>query len=161
MIDLSSSTLPGIFHSLNALRLERFIRNIVGIDFDDIAFVHAHTLYPGGALAVTLGEKFGIPSLIQHHGFDVFQLLNVGILKGFLKELNAIYMKKRLLDIANRADLNIGVSQKVLDQLLEEKAFSNPSRYVLYNGVDTQKFYRLPTKENSQFTIDWLYWKFF
>ena len=153
VVDLPSSTFPGIFHYLNTMRLERFIRNTIGIDFDNIAFIHAHTLYPGGALAVSLGEKFGIPSLIQHHGLDVFQLLNARMLKGFLKELNADYMKKILLDVANRADLNIGVSQKVLDQLLKEKKFSNPNRYVLYNGVDTQKFYKIPAEENRRFTI--------
>lgn len=153
VVDLPSSTLPGIFHPVNVFRLERFIRKVVGIEFDNIAFIHAHTLYPGGALAVTLGKRYGIPSLIQHHGLDVFQLLNVGILKGVLKDLNAAYMKRRLLDVANRADLNIGVSQKVIDRLLKEKGFSNRNRYILYNGVDTRKFYKKEIRKDQRFTI--------
>ena len=153
VIDLPSSTLPGLFHSINLIRLERFIKNVVKKDFDDIAFIHAHSLYPSGALAVSLGERYGVPSLVQHHGFDVFQLLNAGLLKGKLKEFNASFMRKKLLDIANRATLNIGVSQKVLQQLIKENGFIGKELYVLHNGVDTKKFFRKEKKRSTSFTI--------
>jgi len=154
VIDLPSSTLPGILHFLNVYRFERFLREVIGISVENIAYIHAHSIYPGGALAVSLGEKYDIPSFIQHHGLDVFQLLNVGLLKGFMKKVNTHYMKKRFVQIANRADMNIGVSQKVLDRLIAEKGFENRRRYVLYNGVDTSKFYKIShSKKREGFSI--------
>ncbi len=153
-VDLPSSTLPGIFHRLNTARLENFIEKELRIPWDRIAFLHAHSIYPAGALAVSLGRRHGIASLVQHHGLDIFQEKNIGILKGWLKELNIAYMKKRFLQIANEASLNIGVSQKVIDVLEEADGFDNKNLYVLYNGVDRSKFFRkVETKRESEFTI--------
>ncbi len=152
--DLPSSVLPGLFQAYNLHRLKQFIKNIAKIDMNNVELIHSHVTYPAGALAVELGNEFGIKSFVQHHGLDVMQLGNGRLLKGKLKELNNRYIKIRFLKTVNTTALNIGVSQKVIDELEKIEGFSNPNTYVLYNGVDTNKFYKKETKKRSpEFTI--------
>lgn len=154
VIDFPSSVVPGVFHTINYFRLKRMIQNVIGISMSDVAVIHSHVIYPAGVLGVSLGREFGIKNFIQHHGLDVFQTENGRILRGKLRELNRQYMFNKFIEIVNTTDLNIGVSQKVIDSLERIKSFSNPNTYVLYNGVDTKKFYRLENKEKSDvFTI--------
>ncbi len=161
VIDFPSSVLPGLFHAINLLRFERFLKKSVGIKPEEIAFVHSHVAYPAGALGVDFGKKYNIKNFIQHHGLDVMQLSNGRLLKGKARELNAAFIKRRFLKSANRTDLNIGVSQKVLDELQKVDGFSNSNSYVLYNGVDTKKFFKKPKKKNDKFTIGCIgnFWK--
>lgn len=154
VLDLPSSILPGLFQVINYYRLKKFIKNTIGIVMSDVSVIHSHVIYPAGALAVNLGNEFGIKNFIQHHGLDIFQTENGRILKGKLRVLNNSYMHRRFLDIVNKTDLNIGVSQKVIDQLKNIEGFVNSKFYVLYNGVDTTKFYKKEhVKRSSDFTI--------
>ncbi len=161
--DLPSSIFPGLFHDINLIRFEAFIKKTVGIDIDNIAIIHSHVAYPAGALAVDFGKKHGIKNFVQHHGLDVMQLSNGRVLKGTLKKWNNTFIQRRFLKTVNMTDLNIGVSQKVLDELNKVDGFSNPKSYVLYNGVDTSKFYKIPDakKEPHIFTIGCIgnFWK--
>ena len=161
VIDFPSSVLPGLFHAINLLRFERFLKKSVGIKPKEIAFVHSHVAYPAGALGFDFGRKYGIKNFIQHHGLDVMQLSNGRLLRGKAKDLNAFFIKRRFLKSVNRTDLNIGVSQKVLDELQKVDGFSNSSSYVLYNGVDTKKFFKKEKKKNDKFTIGCIgnFWK--
>lgn len=154
VIDFPSSVLPGLFQAINLYRLKKFIQKTIGISMSDVAIIHSHVIYPAGVLGVALGNEFGIKNFIQHHGLDVFQTENGRILKGKLRELNTRYMHRKFIEIVNTTDLNIGVSQKVIDALSIVDGFVNPNTYVLYNGVDTEKFYRLEDKQKSDlFTI--------
>lgn len=154
VIDFPSSVLPGVFQAINFYRLKEFIQKRIGISVSDIAVIHSHVIYPAGVLGTALGHEFGIKNFIQHHGLDVFQTENGRILKGKLRELNTQYMFKKFIKIVNTTDLNIGVSQKVIDSLGTIEGFYNPNAYVLYNGVDTEKFYSLEDKQKSDlFTI--------
>ena len=60
---------------------------------------------------------------------------------------------KNTLRRINAIDLNVGVSQLVLDQLKEFHNYSPKDEYVLYNGVDTSKFFYKEVKKNEVFTI--------
>ena len=160
--DLPSSVLPGIFHNVNFKRFESFLKNIVGVNAENIAVIHSHVAYPAGALAADLGKKYGIKNFVQHHGLDVMQLSNGRLLKGKLKEWNNQFIRKRFLKTVNSTNLNIGVSQKVLDELSKIDGYENPNTYVLYNGVDSTKFYKKDTvKRNDTFTIGCIgnFWK--
>ena len=161
VIDIPSSVLPGLFHAINLLRFERFLKENVGIKPEEIAFVHSHVAYPAGALGVDFGRKHNIKNFIQHHGLDVMQLSNGRLLKGKARKLNSAFIKRRFLKSVNRTDLNIGVSRKVLDELQKVDGFSNSNSYVLYNGVDTNKFFKKPKKKSDQFTIGCIgnFWK--
>ena len=161
VIDLPSSILPGLFHAINLQRFERFLKESVGIKPEEIAFVHSHVAYPAGALGVDFGRKYGIKNFIQHHGLDVMQLSNGRLLKGKARKLNGAFIKRRFLISVNRTDLNIGVSQKVLGELQKVDGFSNNNSYVLYNGVDTNKFFKKEKKKNDKFAIGCIgnFWK--
>jgi glycosyltransferase involved in cell wall biosynthesis len=162
-IDLPSSVLFGLFHSLNVKRFENYIRKELKLNINDIEVIHSHVTYPAGYIAVSIGKKYDIKNIIQHHGRDVFQLSNGRILKGVFKSLNNTFIFKRSLNIVNNTDINVGVSQITLDQLKKHSAFTNESTYVLYNGVNTQKFHKLDNEnENSGiFTIGCIgnFWK--
>ncbi|WP_286336491.1 glycosyltransferase [Hydrogenimonas cancrithermarum] len=151
VFDLPSSTLPGLFHKINLIRLKKFLKEVVKIDFEQIAFIHAHVAYPAGALAADLGREHNIKNFVQHHGLDVMQLRNGRILGGKLKEWNGKFIKRRFLKTTNGTNLNIGVSQKVVDELKKIEGFCNQNTYVLYNGVDTSKFYRIENRKKSDF----------
>jgi glycosyltransferase involved in cell wall biosynthesis len=154
VLDIPSFVLPGLFKFINLKRLERLIRDIINIDLSKVEIIHAHSAYPAGALAVDLGQKFGVKSFVQHHGFDVMQLDNGRVLKGKLKKLNNQYIKNRFLQTVNNTDLNIGVSQKIIDILHTENSFTNKNVMVLFNGVNARKFYHLPNvKKSNSFTI--------
>ena len=154
VIDLPSFMLPGIFHTINLFRFERFLHRSVGVKPDDITYIHAHVAYPAGALASDLGKKYGICNFIQHHGLDVAQLTNGRLMKGSLKRLNDSLLMRRFLRSVNGTNLNIGVSQKVIEALSKIEGFNNPNTYVLYNGVDTTKFFAIEKKEDDDvFTI--------
>ena len=154
VLDIPSSVLPGLFHAINMKRFENFLKETVGISPSQISCVHGHVAYPAGALAVDFGKKHGIKNFVQHHGLDVMQLSNGRLLRGTLRAINERFIEKRFLKTVNSTDLNIGVSQKVLDELEKIPGFQNPAKYVLYNGVDIEKFYKKEVlKEKDAFTI--------
>lgn len=148
--DFPSSIMPGLFNEINSYRLKKFIKNVIKIELLDIKIIHSHVIYPSGMLAVSLGKKFGIKNFIQHHGFDILQTENGRILKGKLKEFNNYFMYKRFLKVLNQTDLNIGVSQKVIDVLKNIEGYTNENSYVLHNGVDTNKFYKIKNLKNDE-----------
>ena len=161
-IDLPSSILPGLLYTLNTKRFEVFLRNKLNIDVRNIEIIHSHVTYPAGYLAVSFGKKYSIKNFIQHHGRDVFQLSNGRVLKGFLKKMNDAFILKRSLNIVNSTNLNIGVSKETLNQLQSNQGMINQNMYVLYNGVNTQKFHSLESqKENDRFVIGCIgnFWK--
>jgi len=151
--ELPSSILPSRFLSVNTLRLKRFIKEHITKDFSSIKALHAHVINPAGMLAYGLGKELNLPFFIQHHGLDVFQKDNGRILRGKLRELNYNWMVSRYTKAVNSATLNIGVSQKVLDALHTFENIQLAHEYVLYNGVDSKKFFPLPHQKNSIFHI--------
>lgn len=157
---LPSSILPGLFHYYNYYKLKKLLQN--NIDIEKIEYVHAHSIYPAGHLAHSLKKDYGIKSFIQYHGLSVFQE-NLGrLLKGKIKKLHNSFIKSKHVIVANNVDLNIGVSQKVIDVLKHQKGYSNQNNYVLYNGIDQEKFYRIYNNvSNDKFIIGCIanFWK--
>ncbi|BBG65155.1 glycosyltransferase [Hydrogenimonas sp.] len=161
VLDIPSSILPGLFHKINLMRFERFLKERVGLLPKQIAFIHSHVAYPAGAIGADFGRKHRIKNFIQHHGLDVMQLSNGRLLKGKAREWNNSFIKNRFLKSVNGTDLNIGVSQKVLDELQKIEGFSNSNTYVLYNGVNTKKFFKKEVEKDYRFTIGCIgnFWK--
>ena len=147
--DIPSFIFPGLFHKLNLTRLESLLRHY---KLSEIDVIHAHVNYPAAHLAI--GLKKLLPNakyIVQHHGFDVYQKKN-GRLKFFFNKLQNKVFKKRSNKILSKFDVNIGVSQKVLDQL-SHFVTDTSKPLVLYNGVDTSKFYDLKADKKEDFTI--------
>ena len=147
VVDIPSSILPGMFNKINYAKLKNLIFNQMNLSINEIEIIHAHTVYPAGYLAVEFAKEFNKKVFIQHHGLDIFQFDNGRILKGILRNLNNSYKKKFFSKVIKQADLNIGVSKKVIDEV---KKIADVKTYILYNGVDKNKFYKIDNiqKEN-------------
>ena len=135
---------PGLFHSCNKRRFSKFLKNK---NITNISFSHSHVSYPSSYLVEDLDCK----KIVQHHGLDVLQLLNGR--SNLIKKLQRNYLIKKTIRQLNKSDLNIGVSELVLKQLREYPTYSPKDEIVLYNGVDTSKFYPLYFTKNEIFTI--------
>ena len=135
---------------LSSCSLNKELRRI-GVDLKDVAVCHTHVASLGFYALAMKKTNPNCISIVQHHGFDVF-----GITDGILAdkkwhEKHCISYSRR---ICNQMDLNIGVSRKTLDYVKSYPGVNLKSEYVLYNGVDTSKFYPPTVKvQNECFTI--------
>ena len=152
LIDFPFFILPGFFNYLNKIRFKSFLRknNIINIKFS-----HSHVSYPSSYLA----EDLECYKIIQHHGLDVLQLSN-GRNK-FIRNMQKGFLIRNTINQLNYADINIGVSDLVLQQLRNYKTYNPQKEFVLYNGVDRSKFFKKETSKNDFFTIGCIanFWK--
>lgn len=148
--ELPSNLVPGLFDFLSTGSLHRKLKAI-GIKTQEIAVAHAHVNSFGiFATALKRGNSL-IKTIVQHHGFDVLSLEN-GILRDVKWHRN--WVKKYGIKICNAMDLQVGVSSKTLEFLTNYPEIRVKKSYVLYNGVDTEKFYPIQgSKDSNYFTI--------
>ena len=136
------------YFSSNSLKAKL---NEIGVDIKDIAVCHTHVASLGFYALSIKKSNSDCVSVIQHHGFDVFGLTDGKLAKCKWHERHCISYGR---DICNAMDLNVGVSQKTLDYVKSYPGVKLKKEYVLYNGVDTSKFYPPQHKEkNKNFTI--------
>jgi len=144
LFDIPFFIFPGIFNRLNKVRFKNFLNEK---NIEKIQYSHAHVSYP----AAYLVEDLNCKKMVQHHGLDVLQLLNGR--NNLIKKIQYNYLIRNTIKQLNKADLNIGVSKLVLQKLSEFRTYNPKEEYVLYNGVDTSKFYPKKIDENNIFTI--------
>jgi len=144
VMDLPFFIFPGIFNGLNTNRFKSFLKNK---KINNIIISHAHVSYPASYLQNILDCK----KIVQHHGLDVLQLLNGR--SNFIMKLQKNYLIRNTIRQLNKSDLNIGVSELVLNKLREYPTYSPKDEFVLYNGVDTSKFHPIKCDINKTFTI--------
>ena len=144
LLDIPFFIFPGIFNSINKSRFTSFLKRK---KIENITISHAHVSYPASYLVEDLNCK----KMVQHHGLDVLQLLNGR--SNFIKKIQQNYLTGNTIKQLNKADLNIGVSKLVLKKLSEFRTYNPKEEYVLYNGVDSSKFFPKKTDENNIFTI--------
>ena len=151
-IDIPFFIFPGFFNFINKMRFRFFLKkkNIVNIKFS-----HSHVSYPSSYLV----EDLDCNKIIQHHGLDVLQLKNGR--NEFTRNIQKRFLIRNTIKHLNNADLNIGVSNLVLQQLRNYKTYNPQNEFVLYNGVDTSKFFDKETLKNDIFTIGCVanFWK--
>ena len=143
-IDFPFFIFPGLFNKINR---KRFLNFLIKKGIENVKYSHSHVTYPASYLVDDLICK----RIVQHHGLDVLQLLNGR--SSFAKKIQKNFLIKNSLNHLNKADLNIGVSQLVLDKLNEFQGYNPKNELVLYNGVDTSKFFPLEKDCNKIFTI--------
>ena len=149
VIDIPFFILPGFFNTLNSNRICSFIsERFLSID---LAIVHAHVCYPSVFLANALSSRYDIKTIIQHHGIDALQLLN-GRFPIITKIQNSI-LRRVFIKQLNNIDLNVSVSKLVEKKLHSYEEYSPISEYVLYNGVDKEKFYPFKEKPSETYSI--------
>lgn len=127
---------------------------LLGIRLEDIEIVHGHVTKQGAYVNYLKRLNPNLKSMVQHHGFDVMSVSDGRLAKYKFHKRQCI---RHGVEICNEVDLNIGVSQKTLDYLLEQPGIHLKRQYVLYNGVDTSIFNKglkkLRKKDNGSFYI--------
>ena len=117
-----------------------------GIDFQKYDVFHADAPLPAGDAVRRMSEKYHIPFVVHGHGLDVF---SEGSYKN-AKNCKAIVEASKL--VYRKANAIAGVSQKVLDQIQKKVDITGKS-YVVYNGVDTERFHPVERTDTGQVTI--------
>ena len=151
-IDFPYFIFPGVFNQINK---KRFFKLLKKNKIENIKYSHSHVSYPSAYLVEDLVCK----KIVQHHGLDVLQLTN-GRNK-FMRNIQKSFLIRNTIKHLNNADINIGVSNLVLQQLRNYKTYNPQNEFVLYNGVDTSKFFEKETAKNDVFTIGCVanFWK--
>ena len=152
VIDFPFFILPGLFNWINKIRLSNLLKFQ---KIKDVKLVHCHVSYPCAYLA----EDMQCKKIIQHHGLDALQLLNGR--SEFIKNIQRRFVITHTIKHLNNFDLNIGVSNLVLQEIRKYKIYSPNYEYVLYNGVDRSKFYKKENTCDDIFTIGCVanFWK--
>ena len=151
-IDFPFFIFPGVFNFINKMRFKSFL---IKKNIGNIKFSQSHVSYPSSYLV----EDLECNKIIQHHGLDVLQLTN-GRNK-FMRNIQKRFLIRNTIKHLNNADINIGVSNLVLQKLRNYKTYNPQNEFVLYNGVDTSKFFDKETTKNDIFTIGCVanFWK--
>lgn len=103
------------------------------IDFTQYDVLHADAPLPTGDAIRLISKRYGIPFAVHGHGLDVF-------LQGSYRDAkNCEKIVKASVKVYQEADTVAGVSQKVLDRI-QRKVDVSQKGYVVYNGVDTERF---------------------
>ena len=158
VLDFPFFIFPGIFHWINSFRIKRFFKTHK-LDCN-LEIIHAHVCYPSVYLANVISSIVNIKVIAQHHGIDALQLLNCRF--NFFRNIQRRFLKKRSLLEINKAGLNVSVSERVRRELRSFKHYYPNTEYILYNGVDTTKFYnKKKLKHNNMYVIGCIanFWK--
>ena len=113
------------------------------IDFKQYDVIHADAPLPAGDAARRIRDRFGVPFIVHGHGLDVFLDNSYAGLKncGRIAEACAV--------VYRTADAVTGVSRKVLDNI-QDRVDIRGRDFVVYNGVDTDRFCPDPDKAVSE-----------
>ncbi|HEX3104194.1 MAG TPA: glycosyltransferase [Terriglobales bacterium] len=99
--------------------------------------IHAHAALPCGQAAAIIGRRLSIPFVVTVHGLDAFFTRQAGAVAGN-------WCARVAERVYGSASAVICISEKVREQVIS-KTHSHTT--VIYNGVDTEKFY--PEPESS------------
>ncbi|MEM5563991.1 glycosyltransferase [Psychroserpens sp. AS72] len=147
---LPSNILPGLFKGLSKYFFFKKFKSI-GLDLNSVAVAHAHVTENGFYANALKSKNSKIITVLQHHGFDVLSLEN-GVLSQQSWHKN--WVKNYGVSICNQIDLHVGVSEKTLSCVSAFSDIKIKSHYVLYNGVDVNKFYPIKgLKDDTVFKI--------
>jgi len=137
VIDLPFFILPGLFNNINSIRFKQFLKDQKLIN--NLYVVHGHVCYPSAYLANVIASMIKVKTIIQHHGIDVLQLLNGRF--NYIKNIQRNFLINRSIRQLNRLGLNVSVSNKVRLALHSYSNYKPKNEFILYNGVDRDKFY--------------------
>ena len=149
VIDFPFFIFPGFFNVLNTFRINRFFKK--NKFFLNLSVIHAHVCYPAAYLTNALVLKKGIKTIAQHHGLDAFQLQNGRF--DLFKKIQRSFLLARSIRVLNNIDLNVSVSRKVQSELHLFEDYMPKYEFVLYNGVDTTKFYKTIQQDHENYKI--------
>ena len=137
VFDLPFFIFPGIFNFINSFRIKQFFNKHNYLKNLDV--IHAHVCYPSAYLANAVSSIVKVKTIAQHHGIDALQLLNGRL--SFLTKLQKETLKNRSLNQLNKIGLSLSVSNRVRLALHSYSNYEPKNEFILYNGVDRDKFY--------------------
>ena len=107
--------------------LEKLVKN------ENIDIIHAHTIFPQGAVAIDIGKKYNIPTYVTAHGPGVNTLPNIS------------FFRKQIKKVLEKSDKVLGVSQDLVNKINALNIDDIQKKTSVHlNAVDIEKF-----KENS------------
>ena len=141
---------PGIFNWLNSIRIRKFFHTQKLMK--NLSVIHAHVCYPSSYLANAIASITKVKTIAQHHGIDALQLLNGRF--NFITKLHKSFLKNRSLKQLNEIGLSVCVSNRVKKALHAFNLYHPKDEYILYNGVDREKFYPIAnTIKSDKYSI--------
>ena len=137
VLDLPFFIFPGIFNFINSFRVKNFFGKHNYLENLDV--IHAHVCYPSAYLANAVSSIVKVKTIAQHHGIDALQLLNGRL--SLLTKLQKEILKNRSLNQLSKIGLILSVSNRVRLALHSYSNYKPKNEFILYNGVDRDKFY--------------------
>lgn len=149
---------------------KQFIKRIhgLGLDVDQIVIVHCHSCMNGSYGLALKKSNSNIKVLLQHHNIDTFMVMN-GKFADW--KWNNHYRARKAIDIFNRVDVHVCISEPVKESLLafpkvrpaetfepylrrmnqlSDLPSAKPKKIlVLNNGVDTKVFRKDESKKTD------------
>ncbi len=137
--------LPGTvnFHKIGKSLFRRLDKKLNLKNFD---VYHADAPLPAGTALMQASKKYGVPFVVHGHGLDVF------FDKSYAGARNCDKIAQTCQLVYEQANAVIGVSGKVL-KMVEKRVPLSGKGYVIYNGVDTDKFVPVEKENTGVFTI--------
>ena len=137
--------LPGTrdFHKMGNSLFRRLDKKL---DLKSFDVYHADSPLPTGTAVMKASKKYGVPFVVHGHGLDVF------FDESYAGAKNCDKIAQTCQLVYENADAVIGVSQKVLD-MIQKRVDVSTKGYVVYNGVDTDKFCPIEREKKDVFTI--------
>ena len=158
--DLPSNMWPGSNIWLSLRAMDKCLKRL-GIAYSDITVVHAHVSNNARFANHVKYQNKKCLTVLQHHGYDV---LGLSLGRFSKKEWHRKRASWYGVRECNKIDLHVGVSKEILQYLDRNEGIKLNSKYVLYNGVNTDKFFKKSSNllgENKTFTIGCVanFWK--
>ena len=148
VFDFPSFILPGLFNTFNFKRLIKFLdKNSISVDNESI--IHGHINYPSLNFLDLFLRKYSCKTILQHHGLDVLQK-KTGLSIPFLKHFQNQYILKIFKKLSLNVTTHIAVSSVVKSNLIKINSRLANKIYICLNGVDTTKFYAIPSIKNNE-----------
>ena len=148
VFDFPSFILPGLFNTFNFKRLIKFLdKNSISVDNESI--IHGHINYPSLNFLDFFLRKYSCKTILQHHGLDVLQK-KTGLSIPFLKYFQNQYILKIFKKLSLNVTTHIAVSSVVKSNLIKINSRLANKIYICLNGVDTRKFYAIPSIKNNE-----------
>lgn len=135
--DLPTNAWPGAGDNFSLRSFDKALKRI-NVKYEDIAIVHSHVTSLAKYANYVKSKNPVTKTILQHHGYDVLSITDG-------RFANKKWHKKRCISygvkLCNGIDLHVGVSKEILRYLADYDGIKLKDTYVLYNGVDTTKFY--------------------
>lgn len=147
-IKFPSNFLPYFFSKLNTFIFRRKLRKL-NINVMDIEAIHCHDMHNSVYGAYIREENLEVKFFVQVHGLDVLEVTNGRI----QNKLNRYHIINCSTKFCAKTDYIVGVSQLTVDQFRKYPSFDKYPFFVLYNGVDYEKFYTVENETSANLVL--------